>query len=162
MQLDQSSPDAVFSMLREGTIDAFGEPTASHGHYAWCRGIRILPDDLYGGEQTVIVTGGRRDAQDAANKFIDDVRKSGFLRKSIERSGVIGISVAPVEPRTERRAENHVDRFPRRCHASAGSILSNGVINRMKRTTSLASVLTVICLFQAITYTRPPAKAWLH
>lgn len=96
VQLDQSSPDAVFSMLREGTIDAFGANRQRLTDITrGVAGIRILPDDLYGVEQTVIVPGGRRDAQDAANKFIDDVRKSGFLRKSIERSGVIGISVAP-------------------------------------------------------------------
>jgi hypothetical protein len=42
----------------------------------------------------MIVPGGRRDAQDAANEFIDDVRRSGFLQKAIERSGVIGITAA--------------------------------------------------------------------
>ena len=45
-------------------------------------------------EQAIIVPGGRRDALDAANKFIDDVQRSGFLQKSIERSGVIGITAA--------------------------------------------------------------------
>jgi polar amino acid transport system substrate-binding protein len=95
VQLDDSSPDAVYRMLREGAIDAFGAnrqrlTDMSRG----VAGFRLLPDDLYGVEQTIIVPGGRRDAQDAANKFIDDVRGSGFLQKSIERSGVIGISVA--------------------------------------------------------------------
>jgi hypothetical protein len=28
------------------------------------------------------------------NRFIDDVRMSGFLQKSIDRSGVVGIAVA--------------------------------------------------------------------
>jgi polar amino acid transport system substrate-binding protein len=96
VQLDNSSPEAVFKMLREGTIDAFGAnrqrlTDISRG----VAGIRLLPDDLYGVEQTIIVPGGRRDAQDAANRFIDDVQKSGFLQKSIERSGVVGISRAP-------------------------------------------------------------------
>jgi polar amino acid transport system substrate-binding protein len=95
VQLDNSSPEAVFKMLREGTIDAFGAnrqrlTDISRG----VAGVRLLRDDLYGVEQTIIVPGGRKDAQDAANKFIDDVRGSGFLQKSIERSGVIGISVA--------------------------------------------------------------------
>jgi hypothetical protein len=31
------------------------------------------------------------------NQFIDEIRKSGFLRNAIERSGVIGISVAPAQ-----------------------------------------------------------------
>jgi polar amino acid transport system substrate-binding protein len=95
VQLDNSGPDAVFKLLREGTIDAFGAnrqrlTDMSRG----TTGFRLLPDDLYGVEQTIIVPGGRRDAQEAANKFIDDVRKSGFLQKSIERSGVIGITAA--------------------------------------------------------------------
>jgi polar amino acid transport system substrate-binding protein len=96
VQLDNSSPDDVYGMLKEGTIDAFGAnrqrlTDMSRG----VTGFRLLPDDLYGVEQTIIVPGGRRDAQDAANEFIDNVRTSGFLQKSIERSGVIGISVAP-------------------------------------------------------------------
>lgn len=95
VQLDNSSPDAVFKMLREGTIDAFGAnrqrlTDISRG----VAGIRLLPDDLYGVEQTIIVPGGRRDAQDAANSFIDDVRRSGLLQKAIDRSGVIGIEAA--------------------------------------------------------------------
>ena len=95
VQLDDSSPEAVYRMLREGTIDAFGAnrqrlTDVSRG----VTGFRLLPDDLYGVEQTMIVPGGRRDAQDAANKFIDDVRRSGFLQKAIERSGVIGITAA--------------------------------------------------------------------
>jgi polar amino acid transport system substrate-binding protein len=95
VQLDKSTPDAVFAMLKEGTIDAFGANRQRLTDITrGVAGFRLLPDDLYGVEQTIIVPGGRRDAQDAANKFIDDVRKSGFLQKSIERSGVIGISVA--------------------------------------------------------------------
>jgi polar amino acid transport system substrate-binding protein len=95
VQLDDSSPDAVYRMLREGAIDAFGAnrqrlTDMSRG----VAGFRLLPDDLYGVEQTIIVPGGRKDAQDAANTFIDDVRRSGFLQKSIERSGVIGITTA--------------------------------------------------------------------
>ncbi len=95
VELDQSPPDVVFRQLREGTIDAFGSnrqrlTDISRG----VAGFRLLPDDLYGVEQAIIVPGGRRDALDAANKFIDDVRRSGFLQKSIERSGVIGITAA--------------------------------------------------------------------
>jgi polar amino acid transport system substrate-binding protein len=58
------------------------------------KGVRLLADDLYGVEQTIIVPGGRRDAVDALNQFIDEVRQSGFLRSAIERSGVVGITAA--------------------------------------------------------------------
>jgi polar amino acid transport system substrate-binding protein len=96
VQLDDSSPDAVFRMLREGAIDAFGANrqrlTDMTGGVT---GFRLLPDDLYGVEQTIIVAAGRREALTAVNQFIDDVRRSGVLKAAVERSGVVGISVAP-------------------------------------------------------------------
>ena len=95
VQLDNSTPDAVVQMLREGTMVAFG--ASRHRRAEVSRGVaggRGVAVAVFGVEQTIIVPGGRRDAQDAANAFIDDVRKSGFLQKSIDRSGVIGISVA--------------------------------------------------------------------
>ena len=95
VELDDSSPDAVHRMLREGTIDAFGANRQRLTDMARAAtGVRLLADDLYGVEQTIIVPGGRRDALDAANQFIDEVRTSGFLRTSIERSGVVGITAA--------------------------------------------------------------------
>ena len=95
VELDDSSPDAVRRMLREGTIDAFGANRQRLTDMArGATGVRLLADDLYGVEQTIIVPGGRRDALDAANQFIDEVRTSGFLRTSIERSGVVGITAA--------------------------------------------------------------------
>ena len=95
VELDNSSPGAVHQMLREGGIDAFGANRQRLTDVArGATGFRLLPDDLYGVEQTIIVPGGNRDALDAANQFIDEVRGSGFLRASIERSGVLGIAVA--------------------------------------------------------------------
>jgi polar amino acid transport system substrate-binding protein len=95
VELDDASPDAVFRMLRDGTVDAFGANRQRLTDMArGATGVRLLGDDLYGVEQTIIVSGGRRDALDAANQFIDEVRTSGFLRTSIERSGVVGITAA--------------------------------------------------------------------
>jgi len=45
--------------------------------------------------QTIIVPGGRADALAAVNRFIDDVRASGFLKAAIDRSGVVGLDVGP-------------------------------------------------------------------
>jgi polar amino acid transport system substrate-binding protein len=59
------------------------------------RGLRLLSDDLYGVEQTVIVPKDDQENLKAINQFIDDVRNSGFLRAAIDRSGIIGIAVAP-------------------------------------------------------------------
>jgi len=58
-------------------------------------GLRLLKDDLYGVEQTIIVAKGAEDDLKVVNQFIDDIRTSGFLRTTIERSGIIGIAVAP-------------------------------------------------------------------
>jgi polar amino acid transport system substrate-binding protein len=58
-------------------------------------GLRLLPDDLYGVEQTLIVPTGKPDVLTLVNQFVDDVRRSGFLQTAIERSGVVGIAVAP-------------------------------------------------------------------
>jgi polar amino acid transport system substrate-binding protein len=96
VELDDTSPDTVHRLLELGTVDAFGANRQRLTDMVkGASGFRLLKDDLYGVEQTIIVGGGRRDALDAANQFIDDVRRSGFLRSSVERSGVAGIAVAP-------------------------------------------------------------------
>jgi len=103
IELDSPGPDTIFRMLRDGSIDAFGAnrqrlTDMSRG----ATGVRLLADDLYGVEQTIIVPGGRKDALDAVNQFIDEVRQSGVLQKAIERSGVIGISAAPPQGQRSR------------------------------------------------------------
>jgi polar amino acid transport system substrate-binding protein len=96
IELDDTSRDTVHRLLQFGAVDAFGANRQRLTEMVkGARGFRLLGDDLYGVEQTIIVPGGRRDAQEDANKFIDEVRTSGFLQKSIERSGVVGIAVAP-------------------------------------------------------------------
>jgi polar amino acid transport system substrate-binding protein len=58
-------------------------------------GFRILPDNLFGVPQTIIVPKGKMEVLATVNRFIDDVRASGFLKKSVEASGVAGLEVAP-------------------------------------------------------------------
>ena len=58
-------------------------------------GFRILPDNLFGVPQTIIVPKGKAEVLAAVNRFIDDVRASGFLKKSVDASGVAGLEVAP-------------------------------------------------------------------
>ena len=96
LELDDTSRETIDRLLRDGAIDAFGSNRQRLTDWTKdAKGIRLLSDDLYGVEQAIIVPGGRRDALDAANQFIDEVRRSGFLKTSIERSGVVGIAVAP-------------------------------------------------------------------
>jgi polar amino acid transport system substrate-binding protein len=96
IELDDANRDTIDRLLRDGAIDAFGSNRQRLTDWTTdAKGIRLLSDDLYGVEQAIIVPGGRRAALDAANQFIDEVRRSGFLKASVERSGVVGITVAP-------------------------------------------------------------------
>jgi polar amino acid transport system substrate-binding protein len=101
IELDDTSRETVFRMLEDDFIDGFGANRQRLTDMVKGeKGVRLLADNLYGVEQTIIVPGGRRDALDAVNQFIDEVRTSGVLKTAIERSGVVGISVAD-EPRTQ-------------------------------------------------------------
>ena len=86
---------AVQSVL-SGSVHAFGANRQRLSDaLRVTTGLRLLGDDLYGVEQTIIVPKGRPEALAAVNRFIDDIRASGFLHSAIDRSGIAGISVAP-------------------------------------------------------------------
>lgn len=92
----QSGSAEIKQMLVSGELDAFGANRQRLSDVVpEVTGLRLLADDLYGVEQTLIVPTGNPDALKIVNQFIDDVRRSGFLRAAIERSGVVGIAVAP-------------------------------------------------------------------
>jgi polar amino acid transport system substrate-binding protein len=96
MEITPSSADEGLRMLTGGKLDAFGANRQRLTDLMrGVPGIRLLPDDLYGVEQTMIVAKGKPDVLKSVNQFIDDIRRSGFLRTAIEKSGVIGLSVAP-------------------------------------------------------------------
>src|SRR4030095_11528535 len=88
IELDDTSRDTVHRLLQDGVVDAFGANRQRLTDMVkGAKGFRLLSDDLYGVEQAIIVPGGRRDALDAINQFIDEVRRSGLLQASVERSG---------------------------------------------------------------------------
>jgi polar amino acid transport system substrate-binding protein len=58
-------------------------------------GYRLLPDNVFDVPQTVIVAKGNAKGLAAINALIDDVRQSGFLKSALEKSGIVGIDVAP-------------------------------------------------------------------
>jgi polar amino acid transport system substrate-binding protein len=96
IELDDTSQETVQRLLRDGAIDAYGSNRQRLTDWTkTAKDVRLLSDDLYGVEQAIIVPGGRRDALDAANQFIDEVRRSGLLKAAVDRSGVVGITVAP-------------------------------------------------------------------
>ncbi|HEY7447308.1 MAG TPA: transporter substrate-binding domain-containing protein [Vicinamibacterales bacterium] len=91
----QTTSAEITQMLVSGQLDAFGANRQRLSDVLpEVTGLRLLPDDLYGVEQTLIVPTGKPDVLKHVNQFIEDVRRSGFLQKAIERSGVIGIAVA--------------------------------------------------------------------
>ena len=95
IELTETPANAV-QMVLDGKLDAFGANRQRLTDLMRnLSGLRLLPDDLYGVEQTIIVPKGKPEVLRMVNQFIDDVRQSGFLRDSIQRSGVIGLAVAP-------------------------------------------------------------------
>jgi polar amino acid transport system substrate-binding protein len=96
VEIPGSALNEAAAMLTAGKIDALGanRQRLTDG-IRGVSGLRLLPDDLYGVEQTIIVAKGQPEALNAVNLFIDDIRNSGFLRSAIAKSGVVGISVAP-------------------------------------------------------------------
>lgn len=62
-------------------------------------GSRLLPDNLFDVPQNIIVPMDRPGALAAVNKFIDDVRASGFLQAAIEKGGAIGVALTPAGPK---------------------------------------------------------------
>jgi len=95
VEVTETPAEAVKTLIA-GKLDAFGANRQRLTDLMQgVSGVRLLPDDLYGVEQTIIVPKGNPDAVRSVNQFIDGVRESGFLGSAVERSGVIGIMSAP-------------------------------------------------------------------
>jgi len=57
--------------------------------------VRVLPDNFFGVEQSLILAKGDLARIDFINHFIDDLRSSGFLQAALTRAGLNGVEVAP-------------------------------------------------------------------
>jgi len=86
-------------MLLDGKVDAFAANRTRMEELAYdVAGLRVLLDDYMVTLQAIVVQ-KRKGAQLAEiNRFLADVRKSGFLQASLDRANVAGVKVAP-EPR---------------------------------------------------------------
>jgi polar amino acid transport system substrate-binding protein len=84
--------------LLDGTVVAFagGSQRLASGTQN-VRGLRLLDDNFYGVPQTIAVQLDREDRLQVVNAALDELRASGFLADSIARSGVEGLTVAPVD-----------------------------------------------------------------
>lgn len=93
-----NDPAEIKRLLLAKEIDAFGANRQRLTDMMKdTPGLRLLPDSLFGVPQTIIVPKGKPDVLAAVNCFIDDVRKFGFLQRSIENSGVVGLEAAPAD-----------------------------------------------------------------
>ncbi len=57
--------------------------------------VRILDDNFFGVEQSIVVAKGSAEWLAAINRFIDDARASGLIRGAIDRAKLVGVEVAP-------------------------------------------------------------------
>jgi polar amino acid transport system substrate-binding protein len=89
----------VGRMLLEGKVHAFAaNRTRMEELVRDVPGLRVLPDDYMVTLQAIVVGKGRSPQLAEINRFLADVRKSGFMRASLDRAKVAGVTVAP-EPK---------------------------------------------------------------
>lgn len=90
---------ALGKMLIDGTFDAFAaNRTRMEELVREVPGLRVLPDDYMVTSQAIVVRKGDAARLAEINRFLADVRASGFVKTSLERAKVAGVSVAP-EPK---------------------------------------------------------------
>lgn len=98
-----NTPDDAKRRLLAGEIDAYGANRQRLTNLLKeMPGYRLLPDNLFGVTQAIVVAKGKTDVLNNINAFIDQVRASGFLQDAIARSGVIGLEMAPAGAKLER------------------------------------------------------------
>jgi polar amino acid transport system substrate-binding protein len=83
-------------MLLDGRVSAFAaNRTRMEELVRDVPGLRVLPDDYMATLQAIVVAKGKSAQLDEINRFLGDVRKSGFVQASLERANVAGVKVAP-------------------------------------------------------------------
>jgi polar amino acid transport system substrate-binding protein len=90
-------PNAVLGkMLLDRKIDAFAaNRTRMEEMVREVPGLRVLSDDFTATLQSMVVAKGKRPQLDEVNRFLADVRQSGFVKTSLEKANLAGVNVAP-------------------------------------------------------------------
>ena len=84
-------------MLTAGELDAFAlNRQRAEDLVRGSPKLRVLPDDFLKAEQSVVVSKGNAAAVVELNRFLEDVLKSGLVKKSIEQAKIAGVEAAPV------------------------------------------------------------------
>jgi polar amino acid transport system substrate-binding protein len=83
-------------MLLDGRVDAFAANRTRMEELTHdVPDLRVLPDDYMVTLQAIVVPKGKGAQRAEINRFLADVRKSGFIQASLERANVAGVRVAP-------------------------------------------------------------------
>ena len=62
-------------------------------------GVRLLDENFYAVEQSIIVPKGNAARLKIVNQFLDAMRESGFIKAAIDRARLVGVDVAPANYR---------------------------------------------------------------
>ena len=90
---------AMGQMLLDRKLDAFGaNRTRMEELVRDVSGLRVLSDDYMVTSQAIVVPKGNAVRLAEINRFLADVRASGFVQASLNRANVAGVKVAP-EPK---------------------------------------------------------------
>ena len=57
-------------------------------------GVRVIPDNITRAQQAVAVPKSHTAALAYVASFLDEVKRSGFLRESIRKTGFVGAAIA--------------------------------------------------------------------
>jgi len=95
--LPTAPPNAELAkMLLSGQFDAVGaNRTRMEELVREFPALRVLPDDFTQTTQAIVVAKGKSEQRAYLNRFLADVRASGFVKASIDRAKLIGVNVAP-------------------------------------------------------------------
>ncbi|HTD43298.1 MAG TPA: transporter substrate-binding domain-containing protein [Bryobacteraceae bacterium] len=90
------SQEELVKLLESGEIEAFGaNRQRMEEAAALSKQIRVLPDNFSSATQAIVIEKGAPDKMAEINRFLDDVRSSGFVKTSLGRAKLIGVEVAP-------------------------------------------------------------------
>lgn len=95
--LDVMPPQAeVDTLLAGGSVDAFAinRQRSLDAEAASSGRLRALGDSFLDVEQCVVMAKGNAAALETVERFVDEMRASGFIKQSIERAKLAGVNVA--------------------------------------------------------------------
>jgi polar amino acid transport system substrate-binding protein len=93
-------PAEVAGMLVSGKVDVFGANRQRMEEAAQTTSrVRVLSDNFMVTGQAIVVEKGHPARVGELNRFLDEVKASGFVRASVSRANVAGVEIAPPRQR---------------------------------------------------------------